>query len=401
MAFVAVNLSSSRDKEAPALAVAELFDAKSGNLHTLLIYEPTGTGEFLESLQVLSAPVFDYYYVDFSPSMFDIEMISLVLGRHKSGARYMYEDARNQPREVERNLQLSSLEGLLCGKLGLAEQTESFDTLLSSLLGYLSSLQESPVLYRARELLIALENIYKFEALRSYRGGCLGLEKGFSVSQSIQAAISFAMQLETSRSLAFPEISLCAEHLRDGKTIFRMLRLPPVDSEEFIVFRKLNVWCASLHLSQAFSICRMEGHSNAAMHHCVRAVECYLLGVLVAGKKILIDKNNVARDLNRNRLKGVSELLNSSPEPVPSAITNIVSLRNKSELAHGQKRWAVSAAKEAVGEVRSFLASMDKKYSEGEFIQHYRKASSVELQVSINKLVAWFDERIEEEFFIV
>jgi hypothetical protein len=87
-------------------------------------------------------------------------------------------------------------------------------------------------------------------------------------------------------------------------------------------------------------------------------------------------------------------LLKLSPEPAPTKIKHIVTLRNKSELAHGMQRWDAATAMSALTEVRNYIHSMDSKYSQGEFFTHLRKANSLNLLKVIESIMTITKERI-------
>lgn len=247
-----------------------------------------------------------------------------------------------------------------------------------------------------RESMIAVAAAFRFEELRTAIGSCstpINTQTAINpISDTLKDAIRYAKNLQTSRSIAFDQLRLSLEHLSDGSLASDVFNN---SASDLILYRKLLVWQSSLHFSLATSLSKKEGSSNLSLHHCIRCIECYLIGILTASNHLFLNSKGVVYYSHDSKsVQGVSGLLKLSPEPVPTKIKDIVTLRNKSELAHGMQRWDAATATSALTEVRNYIHSMDSKYSQGEFFTHLRKANSLNLLKVIESIMTITKERI-------
>ena len=248
-----------------------------------------------------------------------------------------------------------------------------------------------------REGMIALNSVLRFEDLRTTIGSCtlpVAVQSAdHTISSTIKEAIRYAKNLQSAKSIAYIELKSALEHLADGSLAADMYNN---SASDLIFYRKVQVWQSSLHLSLATSLSKREGSSNLSLHHCTRCIECYLTGILSTSKKIFITNKGVAFYASNSKpVQGVSGLLDLSPETVPTAIRNIVSWRNKSELAHGMQRWNASTAAQALLEVRNFIYSMDAKHSQGEFFIHLQKANSLRISEATSSIMDIIKKKID------
>lgn len=248
-----------------------------------------------------------------------------------------------------------------------------------------------------RESMIAIAAIFRFEELRTAIGSCSAPTKIQTainpISDTFKAAICYARNLQSAKSLAFDELRLSLEHLNDGSLASDVFNN---STSDLILYRKLLVWQSSLHFSLATSLSSKEGSSNLSLHHCIRCVECYLIGILTASNHLYLNhKGTIYYSHDSKSVQGVSGLLKLSPESVPKTIQDIVTWRNKSELAHGMQRWDSTMAGLALTEVRNYIHSMDSKHSQGEFFIHLRKANSLNLLKSIESIMSITRTRVK------
>jgi hypothetical protein len=249
-----------------------------------------------------------------------------------------------------------------------------------------------------REGMIALGAIFRFEALRTDIGSCslplVAQSSSHIISSTIKDAIKYARNLHSSKSIAYGELRHSLEHLADGSLAADVFNN---SASDLVLYRKVLVWQSSLHLALATSLSNREGSSNLSLHHCIRCIECYLIGVLSASNKLYLNhKGAVYYTHDSKTVQGVSGLLALCPEPVPSAIKDIVTWRNKSELAHGMQRWNSATALLALSETRNFIHSMDLKHSQGEFFIHLRKANSLNVSEAVESIIAVTKQRIDD-----
>lgn len=249
-----------------------------------------------------------------------------------------------------------------------------------------------------REGMIALGAIFRFEELRTDIGSCslplVAQSSSHIVSSTIKDAIKYARNLHSSKSIAFSELRHSLEHLADGGLAADVFNNSALD---LVLYRKLLVWQSSLHLALATSLSKREGSSNLSLHHCTRCIECYLTGILSASNKLYLNHRGVVHYTHDSKtVQGVSGLLALCPEPVPSAIKDIVTWRNKSELAHGMQRWNSATALRALSETRNFIHTMDLKHSQGEFLIHLRKANSLKVSEAVESIITMTKHRIDD-----
>ncbi|HHX4274417.1 TPA: hypothetical protein ACU95R_005483 [Pseudomonas aeruginosa] len=398
MAFIAINLPTDDNKELFALEVESFIRRMGDAQHYLIIYEPQGSGRFVEYLEELGVSDFSFSYVSFCLSPLDVEILSYSLGRDKWGERYLADDGKflrlSRCEEFSLFVFLSSPQAVV-GVRGL----DSLDSNIRLLIAFLAAYDSSPIISDLRVRLIALENIFNFFEIRSCLGECQSSDSVNGISRSVQESIAFIKRLELAKSIAFKSLLACAEHLRDGKLIHSNLVIPPRNSVDYIFFRKINTWSASLHLAHAVFLSLRQGYSNEALHHCVRALECYLSGVLVASRKVDVRGNGHLYHQGV-KVSGVGLLLRLSPVPASPDIEHVVSCRNRSELAHGSKRWKCSVSRSAVEVVKNFIVSIDAVYAEGDFIKHYRKAASVDFVRVTESAISDFLSSVETEYFL-
>lgn len=397
MAFIAINVPTDDNKELFALEAESFIRRMGDGQHHFIMYEPQGGGEFIEYLEELGVNNFSFSYVSFFLSSLDVEILSYSLGRDKWGDRYLAADDKflllSRSEEFSLFLVLNSPQAVV-GARGL----DSLDSTIRLLIAFLAAYDSSPLILDLRVRLIALENIYNFLEIRSCLGECQSSDSVNGISRSVQESIAFIKKLELAKSTAFKSLQACAEHLRDGKLIYSNLVAPPRNSVDYIFFRKIYTWSASLHLAHAVFLSLRQGYSNEALHHCVRALECYLSGVLVAGRKVDVRGNGHLYHQGV-KVSGVGLLLRLSPVPASLDIEHIVSCRNKSELAHGSKRWKCSVSQSAVEVVKNFIVSIDAVHAEGDFIKHYRKAASVDFVRVTERAISDFISTVEAEYF--
>lgn len=398
MAFIAINFSADDNKELFALEVESFIGRVGDGQHHLIVYEPQGGGEFIGYLEELGVSNFSFSYVSFFLSPLDVEVLSYSLGRDKWGDRYFAADGKllllSRCEEFSLLLVLSCPQAVV-GARGL----DSLDSTIRLLIAFLAAYDSSPIISDLRVRLIALENIFIFFEIRSCLGGCQSSDSVDGISRSVQESIAFIKKLELAKSTAFKSLLACAEHLRDGKLIHSNLVVPPRNSVDYVFFRKIYTWSASLHLAHAVFLSLRQGYSNEALHHCVRALECYLSGVLVASKKVDVRGNGHLYHQGV-KVSGVGFLLRLSPVPASVDIEHVVSCRNRSELAHGSKRWKCSVSQSAVEVVKNFIVSIDAVHAEGDFIKHYRKAASVDFVKVTESAVSDFLSAVESEYFL-
>ncbi|WP_458377927.1 hypothetical protein [Pseudomonas fluorescens] len=249
-----------------------------------------------------------------------------------------------------------------------------------------------------REGMIALGAIFRFEELRTAIGSCslpfVVQSSSHIISSTIRDAIKYARDLHSSKSIAFNELRHSLDHLADGSLAADVFNS---SASDLILYRKVLVWQSSLHLALATSLSKREGSSNLSLHHCIRSIECYLIGVLSASNKLYLNHKGVVLYTHDSKaVQGISGLLALSPETVPSVIKDIVTWRNKSELAHGMQRWDSATALLALSEVKNFIHSMDSKYSQGEFFIHLRKGTSLNFSEAVESIITVTKQRIND-----
>ena len=398
MSFLALNILSESDRDSALVATDDFIKARHGEKVVFLVYEPFENGSFIRHLAELIDDKFEVYSVSCVMEHIDVEILSYAIEGAILRDRYILTDNGGcyLIRGSKSTFLLTRI--LEASKAG-RDSPDSLFSLIKTLLSVLEDANESIFLIELRVTLIALENFFKFEFFRTSIGGCLEADPGLGVSRSITEALKFSKALELSKSAAYKEISEAVQGLRDGADLFLKLSVPPSRAEDLAIYRKTQVWSASMHLSLAASLSTREEHATGAIHHAVRCLECYLSGLGVAAGKLTVNRYGVLYGEDNKKILGIGGLLALSPVSVPSEIESIIQLRNKSELAHGNKRWGRVVASDSAEKVKDFIHSMDSSHSGGEFFFHYRKASSLHyckfLRESVESYFTQVTQRIE------
>ncbi|WP_353188021.1 hypothetical protein [Pseudomonas sp.] len=382
MAFIGVKLIAGCDKEALAMKL-ESFIARRADTYNCIVVDERNSekGELADLLSILSVNVTDFLYLQEEANNLDMEILSHSLGRGKWGDLILMDSGNGVDVNVVRSdLMLNLLYVANYSTKSGPARTESFLSIIKKMLGQLGASSGTSISDELRSILIGLENVFKFLDIRSCTSACQVGDLSLGLSRSILAAAAFAKKLEVSGSRSFPAVSKCIQHLQDGKAIWSHFNSMPVSATDYIFFRKAYVWIASLHMAHAKFLSVRLGYSNSAIHHCVRAIEAYLVGILVPAKKIF-PKSDMSFWTTSKKILGVGPLLKYSPVPVPQDVTDLLGLRNNSELAHGVYRWEVSVSERSVLAVESFLLSLDSTHSDGDLFRHLSNANSVDLAV--------------------
>lgn len=377
MALIGVNISSGCDKEAVAVNI-EAFISNRGDKNNCIVIDERGAqkGELATLLSILGVVGVNIVYFEDLAAPLDLEILSIALGKKSFGALFSLDENSGELRPlVESNLSMSLQ--ILLNASKVFSPPDKLILLIKKMLSCLSEVPVTVLSEELRTLLIGLENMFLFLDQRSCYSACSPAGPDNGLSLSIQAAAAFAKGLEQSRSISFSALGGCVKHLQDGKSIFSHFRQVPSGNIEELFFHKAYVWLASLHLAHAKFLGSRAGYSNSAIHHCVRALELYLIAILVPAKK-LFPKADGSFYSNGVKMMGVGALFGLSPLPIPPDVRNVVDLRNTSELAHGIQRWSVSVSNSCVSVIESFLIAFDASHSNGDLNRHLTNANSVD-----------------------
>lgn len=400
MAFIGVKLLSGCDKEALAMKLEGFIARRADKYNCIVINERNSKkGELADLLSILSVNLTDVLYLQEDACNLDMEVLSHSLGGDKWGELILMDSGNGGSVNVVRSdLMLNLLYVANYSAKSGAAPIETFLSVIKKMLGQLTAHSETSISDELRSILIGLENVFAFLDIRSCTSACRIGDLSTGLSRSIQAAAAFAKNLEVSGSRSFPALTKCMKHLQDGKAIWSHFNFIPDSATDYIFFRKAYVWIASLHLAHAKFLSGRIGYSNAAIHHCVRAIEAYFIGVLVPAKKVF-PKSDKSFWTDSAKILGVGPLLRLSPVSVPQNVTGLLGLRNKSELAHGVYRWETSISENSVLAVESFLLGLDPTHSDGDLFRHLGNANAIDLTLLakdwMGSFVANINKRVE------
>jgi hypothetical protein len=382
MAFIGIKFPAVFDKEVLAMRLESLI-ARRGDLNNCIVVDERGAkkGELVEMLAILGVKITDVIYFEDAASFLDLELLSHAIGGDKWGDLIFIDAESDDEFKISRSDIMLSLLFFFGRSAKLEElKVEYVLSVVKKMLGELGSSSGTSISEELRSILIGLENIFAFLDLRSCSSACLLGDSDQGLSRSILASASFAKKLEVSGSRSFPAVAGCIKHLQEGKAICSHFKFLPVSNIDYLYFKKTYVWIASLHLAHARFLSARVGYANSAVHHCVRAVELYLLAILVPAGKVF-PKPNMSFWTEEKKIMGVGGLFSLSPVTVPQDVKDITELRNKSELAHGVYRWDVKISEKSLLAVEGFLLGLDITYSDGDLSRHLDHANSIDLSV--------------------